>query len=220
MRIITKLFAITVLTLAANSIYASAMFTGGHADIGMAGEDGLELHFHAEGATIDGIDDVEAEYEPGDITISVPEAAYNGEMWALPQSHNHDLPFLGIGTGEAEEGLFVNDTIKFTLIGITTTSGTGNFSLWQEDAFGTKTIYMSTEDGISDSDSILLSLGHAHYNWGFTAPGTYELQFEASAELTAGGIDSSIATFTFQVVPEPTSATLIIAAMGMFIRRR
>ena len=221
MRIFTTIITSIVLTLTANLTLASALFTDGHADIGMAEEEGLELHFHAEGATIDGIADIEAEYEPGDITIVVPDSAYDNGFWVLAQSHEHDVPFLGIGTGEAETGLFVDDTIKFALTGISTTSGNGNFSLTQKDTFGSETVYMSTADGISDADHILLSLGHGHYNWGFSAPGTYVLEFEASAELTSGGLDSSIASFTFEVVPEPASMLLAATgAIGLLRKRR
>ena len=167
MRLITTLLTTIIITLTTNSIYASAVFTGGHADIGMAEEDGLALHFHAEGATINGINGVEAEYEPDKIVISIPDTAKNGSLWILPQSHEHKVPFLGIGTGEADSGKYENDTINFTLLSMTSAPTGGNFSLWQTDAFNKEIIFMSTENGINTTDTISLALGHSHYNWGF-----------------------------------------------------
>lgn len=77
------------------------------------------------------------------------------------------------------------------------TPGTGQFSLWQTGTFGQTNVFMSsyndgvanpnssgldTTDGITSDDAIWnLVGGHAHYNFGFSAPGRYEVDVKASA---------------------------------------
>ena len=63
-------------------------------------------------------------------------------------------------------------------------SGAANFSLWQVDTFGDVVKWMATADGITSTDATwLVESGHAHYNWGFTKRGHYELDFKFSGYL-------------------------------------
>jgi surface-anchored protein len=62
---------------------------------------------------------------------------------------------------------------------------------------------------------------HAHFGWGFTEEGTYDLTFEISGTHGVDGFKSATATYSFSVIPEPSSALLgAIGALGLLRRRR
>ncbi len=102
--------------------------------------------------------------------------------------------------------------VKFSLLGVEHTNpdgtaGTGSFSIWSSGSFGAPTVLVSSyddgvanpngqgfdsTDGISADDTWWLNVGgHAHYNFGFSAPGRYEVQMQTSVELAAGGTSTS-----------------------------
>lgn len=199
----------------------------GHADIGLAYEDGAwDLHVHDE--TND------TEYEPGGALLFVgPDAktvqpagsqweflgaGAGNDLWVLPQNQNPNLLFLGVGTEEVEPGAFasyletdprVNATAAWVRLTLRDVRGPGEFSVFQTDAFGNPIVWMSTADnGITDDDSLFISVGsHAHYNWTFTGVGLYEIDVEASAFLDdgLGGLtptSSGVVTYYFGVETE------------------
>ena len=237
MRTVSLLLMLTLLSCLTFSLQAVTVdYTAGHADMGLAEGTGLELHLHAENATIDGTSGVEGEYEPDEVIIVVPNSTMfarpagtqwdkignaSGEnTWRLPQSQQTGVPFLGIGAEEASLGTYVDNEITLTLLSMTGPAS-GEFSMWQTDGFGTPTFFMSTSDAGADSIVIDLDISdHFHVNWGFTQLGTYELEFQATADLVAGGSDSSVATFTFDVVPEPASLLLLGAGVLLARKRR
>lgn len=223
--------ALATLLAATLTTHAQTPLSEGHADIGIGFEGGLwDLHVH------DGENDVE--YEPDDALLVVNSSAETtvppgaqwsflgatgSPYWQLPDSDVPGLLFLGIGTDEVENGVFVNDLVTLTLTGW---SGPGNFSLFTVDGLGDlETLWMNTADGISAGDSIQVPAGgHAHFLWAFTQPGDYTLTLEASGTLQAGNIPTSSGgvDYHFQVIPEPGVATLLglgAACVG-FLRRR
>lgn len=209
-------------------------FSGGHGDIGVAHEDGaLELHGHIhEGSSVDGAPLAEdAEFAPSAFTILVPDppfprpagaawefagTAAGRSMWFLPQTEDVSKPFLGLGTEELVP-VDWNGDLQLRLVAV---EGPGEFSAWQNGAFGTPSVALSTADGLSDADRIALSPGgHAHYNLGFTAPGLYQVTFRVDGEHRLEGLLSSTGTFRFavQAVPEPGTWALLglgIAALA------
>jgi surface-anchored protein len=134
---------------------------------------------------------------------------------------------------DQQGGLNVGPWLRLRLDSMTGPSG-GQFSMWSGSAStvtqsdtGANQIWMATSDGISGTDSAyIIAGGHIHYNFGFTEPGTYELNFEASAFLGPGATNptvSGIVPFTFLVgVPEPTSFALFGCATlaGLLSRYR
>ena len=131
-------------------------------------------------------------------------------------------PYLGIGAEEVSTGHFDGDTLTLTLTGASM-PGTATFSLW-ENGMTDPTFYMTTADGISSADSITVAVGsHAHYNWGFSEAGTYELEFTVSGYVD-GTLTTDTATYTFTAVPEPATTAAIggsaILALVLLLRLR
>lgn len=68
-------------------------------------------------------------------------------------------------------------------------------------AFGQPSYALATHQGLP-STALPMAL-HAHYNWGFTRPGTYTAVFEATGGLTAGGSTRALAVYTFLISDKP-----------------
>jgi len=231
---------------------SAALFTSGHADvfaIGYVDEDSpgtfeLEPHVHAEGAVIDGSPVADAEFEPGEITVVVPQSTFdfvstNGGRpagaawdpigvgagagyWFLPQSNSGPAgaatlgaPFAGVGTEELTPG----DWSSPITIALDAVSGPGEFSMWL-DGFSPSFVFAAA-DGIDGSDAFSVAAGgHEHYNWGFTAPGVYDVTVTVSGTHALDGFKEASATYQFQVVPEPSTAMLGLVAGVALLRRR
>ncbi len=202
-----------------------------HADVGVNYEGGawdLHVHHHDLG-----------EFEPGEAVLgvdivaasnSVPSGSQwsflgtaGSSVWILPQTHDHDLLFLGLGTEELADGIFIGDQVTLWLKGV---RGPGNFAVYLTDMFGNPNVLMNSGDGITAGDAVAVGAGaHMHVNWAFSAPGVYQIDFEGSGTLVNGNVftSSGDVTYTFDVaaVPEPgTLALLAAGGLGMIWRRR
>lgn len=223
---------LTAIAFAPALAFAQAQLPADHVDLGV-GSDGtsLELHWHVE--------DLELEYAPHEAYAFIPLSSSAvrpaGSQWdftgvnagatlylAPAVDQTPTVLFLGLGTEEIEDGTLVGNTLTFTLDGV---SGPGSFSLWQTDGFGSPLVALSSFDG-TDSFNVTTG-GHDHYNWGFTAPGVYELTFTVSGLLDDGFATpvSDTATFTFAVgtpIPEPSAAAALagVAILGLAATRR
>lgn len=224
-RLIIALAAASTLTAQAQTHIGS-----GHVDIGIGYNAGaFDLHVHQE-------EPVDMEYEPGEVVFLIgnaaaavsPGGAYSGflgaagsPIWVLPTAEVANLPFLGFGTEELEASEWLGN-ITLSLASV---SGPGSFSLWNVDSFGAPTLFMSSAEGAGSPNSLSLIPGsHGHSNLGFTALGTYELSFTASGtHVTDGAILSGPATYTFEVVPEPSTWALLglgTVAFGWMVANR
>ena len=194
--------------------------TRGHTDIGLVFEGGaFEFEVHAE--------DTDTEYAPHAALLSLPplaqttvptNAAYaflgspGAPVWVLPGVENPKLLFIGLAAEEIEQGVFVNDELRFNLKAVT---GPGAFSVYSIDGFGVPQVHMNSADGVTAADTKLIVAGsHEDLNWGFTAPGLYRVRLQASGTLVAVNqfIESEEAEYFFEVVPIETR--LAIARSG------
>lgn len=112
--------------------------------------------------------------------LTLPPGTIFGEegdpLWVLPQSQNPELLYLGL-SGEALPGGTFDGDLDLRLLEV---RGPGHFFLWQAGAFGGFDVSLNTADGVSDADRVAVPvLGHAHYNWGFTTNGIYEIVLQA-----------------------------------------
>jgi surface-anchored protein len=224
------------LLLSAGSASA-AVYSLGHADFGIGYDGGFELHHHVHaGSTVNGSAILaDAEFAPGDLTVLVPFITENRPagagydflgvssgipVWTLPEVENVSKPFYGLGSEELAPGDFVGQ-LTFQLLSVVSSPVGGDFSLWQDNG-GSPIVRFATSNGVDGSDSFLLTPGgHEHYNWSFTKPGIYQLEFMVSGTHGVDGFGEDIQTFTFQVVPEPSKALFAGLGLGfVFFRRR
>lgn len=226
----------------------AAVISSGHVDvIGIGWVDegsgfALEPHSHAEaGAIVDGSPlGADTEFEAGDLIIQIPGTtettrlassqwdamgiAAGQSYWYLPSSptlaDSFGAPFAGIGTEELDPLDWSTD-ISITLIAMSGPAG-AHFSMATLNLIGNPTFFMSTADGISGADVWSQPAGdHRHVNWYFTQLGNYDLTFEITATHATDGPQSATATYSFSVVPEPTTALLAgLGALGLLRRRR
>jgi surface-anchored protein len=207
-----------IIALATSTLAAQAQTYIGsdHVDIGIGYKpSGFDLHVHQE-------DPVDMEYEPGEVVFLIgnaaatasPGGAFSGflgaagsPIWVAPSFEVANVPYIGFGTEELDSA----DWIGNITLSLASVSGPGSFSLWNVDSFGAPNLFMSSAPGAASPNSLSLIPGsHGHYNLGFTAPGTYEVSFTASGtHITDGAVLSSPATYTFEVVPEPSTWAML-----------
>ncbi len=219
---------------------AQTIFTMEHADVNVRFENGqLELFFLDEDNEIDSdLSDVFVFGGPNTLRVrpADPRFLFIGvdagqPVWILPQTRLPEIIWIGFGSEEVPEGALLDDEVTISLISVLGPAGS-QFSVWQTDPFGNPTVFMATFDGISANDRVVLGAeDEDHFNWGFTAPGIYEIAFQVSGRLLDGTpIQSEVATLTVgiqslpAVIPEPASLGLFtIGGVGLWfahVRRR
>jgi surface-anchored protein len=126
-------------------------------------------------------------------------------MWLLPKNQNTSVLFLSVGTEELDPADFASP-LTWSLVSVTGSGGgaaPGFFSVWNVDNFASVVPLMSTASGTSTPNAFTVPAGtHTHFNYGFTAPGLYNVLFTASGTLSpalGGGAVSGQATYSFGV---------------------
>jgi surface-anchored protein len=147
---------------------------------------------------------------PESARLSLPDGtpfgAAGAPIWVLPQSQNPDLLFLGISAEGIAANAFSNGSLGLQLKSV---NGPGNFFLWQASQFGGFEVRMNSADGISAADATTPLVGsHEHFNWGFTAPGIYQITLQASARIAGETTNTTSldTVFTFHVLPLPATS--------------
>jgi surface-anchored protein len=216
-QIILPLLMVTAGALAAQ---AQTVINSGHVDIGIAYESGnWNLHVHQE-------QPVEAEFAPDEVILEVGAAAQTGvpadpsfsflgnpgdPLWVLPKSENPELLFLGIGAEELDPA----DWTGGITLSLESVAGPGEFTIWDTDLFGAPLLKMNSGDGIDSLDNLEVIPGsHAHFFYGFSAPGDYSVTFEASGLFEGLATASGPVTYQFSVIPEPGATALLLLGLG------
>jgi surface-anchored protein len=195
--------------------------SSGHVDIfeaeyeSIGGSNSVHLGVHTD----------DGHYEPGDVILEVGNAAYTNtaafnstivnllgsNAWILPVSIEEADALGVLQAGVAKTGF--NGAATFTMLGAGP-NNPGNFALFASDS---SIRLSSTGDSVGTSSfSISTSTGHVHYNWGFSAPGIYTFDMQA----IYGGGQSAVETYTFNVVPEPSTYALLGAGAGILLMAR
>jgi surface-anchored protein len=145
-----------------------------------------------------------------------------GSVWVTPESEveadTSNMPFIGFSAEELAAPF--TGPVTFTMTGFSYTgSGTGNFYLFE----GADLFWNSTA-GTGNYGSFSVNVGqHGHGEFAFSDPGTYSITLTASAN-NGSLITSAPASFTFEVVPEPSTYALLalgaLAAAAWRFRRK
>jgi surface-anchored protein len=193
--------------------------SSGHTDIFEAeykiigGSNSVHLGVHTD----------DGHYEPGDVILEVGNAAYTNtaafspsivsllgsNAWILPVDLEKAAALGVIEAGVAKTGF--NGAATFTMLGAGP-NNPGNFALFTSDS----SIRLSSTGDTVETNSFSTTAGHIHYNWGFSAPGIYTFDMQASY----GGVQSAVETYTFNVVPEPSTYALLGAGAGILLMAR
>jgi len=114
-------------------------------------------------------------------------------VWQIPQTQKPGVIWLGWNTEELKPGQVPGDTVNWRLDKVT---GPGRVSVFEFNSFGQPHVIFNSADGLPDTYQIPIGT-HAHGNWSFTEPGTYNLTFTHSTP-------TSRTTSTLRVVVAPT----------------
>ncbi|WP_237236709.1 choice-of-anchor M domain-containing protein, partial [Rothia nasimurium] len=135
--------------------------------------------------------------------------AEGATIWLAPQTQAAGVLWPGWNTESIRPGELVGDALTLELVNTKAPEG-GSVEVFQSSPFGTQRVFSSREK----LPALQQPVGsHVHANWAFTATGTYELTFRASATRADGTPVSTEQTYTFVVgqlpaeLGGPTEAT-------------
>ena len=201
-----------------------------------APEEPFGLHIHD--------DTTNTHYEPAEVVLQVNAAAYglqgdvftqatrlgwsSGFGWVLPstQSETFDangdpaMLFLGVAS-DGGEVVWAGNQFKISLISVGA-NNPGDFAMYRFSGSGSFSNPINTKNGVSSSDVLTVTSldGHDHWNWAFSSAGLYELDFQASGTLNDVLYVSDIETYTFNVIPEPSSGALLLIGLAGWVATR
>lgn len=131
---------------------------------------------------------------------SAPQFAFLGasgsDIWILPQSQNPDLLWPGSSTERIAAGELKGNKVEWTVKSI---SGPGEAFVFQVGSFGSVIRWFGTDQAFPQTKDLHVP-SHVHYNWAFSAEGTYTMVMEAEGELPDGThVHSGDVTYTWKV---------------------
>ncbi len=234
------LLSILLLSLSCGLSFAQPIYSSGHGDIGLEYDslDGFEPHWHlGSGAIVDGNPlAVGEEYAP-DALIARASTTYttitgmSSTLGVADGSHVYAFgrgalqPDVGLSTEEIDPADWTGD-ISIELTHWVLPSGTADFALFGTNSTATtvfERLFSTHAPGSTDnSNTLVLPVGvHEHFLWTFTETGTYELEFTFSGTHNVDGLITATETFTIQIIPEPSTAMLlVVGGIGAWMIRR
>ncbi|MEV6716221.1 TIGR03773 family transporter-associated surface protein [Lentzea sp. NPDC051208] len=99
----------------------------------------------------------------------------------IPQTFQPDMLWAGWNTESVPRGALVDNVVDLTL---RTARGPGRLEVYVSGTDGPERVFSSHDPAVRTARVAVPT--HAHANWAFTAPGVYELEFEASATAASG----------------------------------
>jgi surface-anchored protein len=220
--------------------YATTTLSLGHVDafeVHYSDVEGFNLEVHVEEGN--------QHLEPGNVIFQVNQAAYgdlgnaqlglgwsNANAWVLPalaaetKNINGDDIMLFLGVAGENESTRVWNPNKFKISLLSAgNANPGDFALYRYGSGGNFSNPINTVGGLNSTDFIEISAGsHEHWNWAFSAAGTYTFEFQASGTHDVGGVSTpaltEIETYTFNVIPEPSSSTLLLIGFVGWVATR
>jgi len=214
-------------------LVATTTISSGHADI-------FEAEYEQLGTnkpTVHlGVHTDAGHFEPADVLLEVKNSAYSStssflspittvlgaNAWILPVDLEQ-AEILGlIEAGVAISGFPVFPLgvplrpVTFTMVAAGA-ANPGNFALFTSGS----SIRLSATGDVVETSSFSITNSHLHYNWGFSAPGTYTFDLKASyTDATFGALESAVETYTFNVIPEPSSGALLLIGLVSWVAAR
>jgi surface-anchored protein len=125
--------------------------------------------------------------------------AAGSTVYVAPQTQNPNLLYSGWNTQDVPAA---QGPVRLELVSWTAPAG-GRFALYTTAGFpATPTFRLNTNAAAGCPVAVwpggIAAGTHAHGNWAFSAPGTYTLTFDATAQNGAGAASGNV-TYTFQV---------------------
>ncbi|WP_434444332.1 choice-of-anchor M domain-containing protein [Lentzea sp. E54] len=121
----------------------------------------------------------------------------------IPQTFQPDVLWAGWNTESVPRGALADNVVDLTL---RAARGPGRVEVYVSGTDGPERVFSSHDPAVRTARVAVPT--HAHANWAFTAPGVYELEFQASATSASGArLVSSPARYAVVVGPHSAVAT-------------
>ncbi|WP_189155172.1 TIGR03773 family transporter-associated surface protein [Lentzea pudingi] len=129
----------------------------------------------------------------------------------IPQAFQPDVLWAGWNTESVPRGALADNVVDLTL---RAAHGPGRLEVYVSGTDGPERVFSSHDPAVRTARVAVPT--HAHANWAFTAPGVYELEFEASATSISGSrLVSPPARYAVVVGPRSAVATTTtLSAIG------
>ena len=222
----TSFFTSVAIALAMSASSMAQIYTSGHFDIAAHPhvEDGatlLETEFLQDSGNVNHVSLVNPTFQYNFGTSPRTSVNLGGSnsgslLFVSPETEtaadDDGMPFLGFSAEELTVPFTA--AVSFQMIGFTYTgSGTGNFYLFEGTSlFWDSRAVVGGGAGIYGSFSVNVG-SHGHGEFGFSDYGTYDITVKASGN-NGSPVEGEPATFRFNVIPEPSCASLLLAGLA------
>ncbi|GAA1474764.1 Manganese ABC transporter substrate-binding lipoprotein precursor [Corynebacterium felinum] len=143
------------------------------------------------------------------IALAEESPRHGAQLIPLVENIALDTVWLGMRIGGTGEQLGAQRT-SGVRVQLTHLDGPGAAAAYVTSTFGVPEVLFNTRDGINRDDSTTLPVdAHTHVSWAFSAPGVYELTFNATLDTPSGMKDVGTQKITIAVGVDPHSATAL-----------